>query len=212
MKVRKPVFRVMDEFPFVKKILVEYDAEGCDSREEGIERMYTVFERRTGRKMLEASSASPSFLGRGLSAFNLKCRSFSEKPISVECLFQAGKVFENGGPYKDLLNKQSWQAKKDARLRSSGALVAFDLCGERYPLEPKTFFYNWLYINALIDNPELADEVVKYDAFSDIFFTPGRQINCQAEALAVYVGLTRAGLLETALENVESFRRTVYGC
>lgn len=155
--------------------------EGYEEKDEIISSVGRKFADRTGGHLLEASSASPSPLGRSLSAFNLKTDRFTDRPVSVECLFQAGKVFTAGGPYKDLLGKQSWQAKKDMRLRTSGSLVSFDLCGERFPLEPRTFFYNWLYINALRDNPELADEVVKYDAFSDIFFNPERQVNCQAE-------------------------------
>ena len=64
------------------------------------------------------------------------------------------------------------------------------------PLIPKTAFYNWLYINALLENPELAQKVLEYDAFTDIEFNPGKSLNCQAEAAALFVALNRQGLID----------------
>ena len=39
-------------------------------------------------------------------------------------------------------------------------------------LNPKTIFYDWLYINAVLENPLLAAELLKYNAFTDIEFNP----------------------------------------
>ena len=108
------------------------------------------------------------------------------KSVPVECVFQAGKVFQNGGPYFDILEKQPWEAKRDERLRTSGNLIAFEFEGKRYPLEPKTAFYDMIYIEALNENPELAAKVLEYDAFTDIEFNPDKSINCQAKACALF--------------------------
>ena len=48
-------------------------------------------------------------------------------------------------------------------------------------------------------NPELADQLMAFDAFTDIEFNPNRQINCQAAAAALYVSLRQQGKLEEAL-------------
>jgi hypothetical protein len=66
-------------------------------------------------------------------------------------------------------------------------------------LEPKTAFYDWLYINALHKHPELAEQVLLYSAFSDIAFNPERSINCQAYAAALYISLHERGLLTDEL-------------
>ena len=52
--------------------------------------------------ILEISSKSPESLGVRLSAFNLTLP-LEGRPVSVEVAFQAGKKFERGGPFLDLL-------------------------------------------------------------------------------------------------------------
>ncbi len=118
-----------------------------------------------------------------------------EREFSLECAFQASKVFENGGPYKDLLNARSLDAKRDPRLKESGRLLKFQFFNVDWELEPRTAFYDWLYINALHKKPSLAKLALTYRAFSDIAFNPNKSINCQAYAAALYVSLHERGLL-----------------
>lgn len=151
-------------------------------------------------EVLEISSKSPMELGVCLSAFNLKIRTVKhEREFSLECAYQASKVFERGGPFVDLLNVKSIDAKRDARLNQHGRLVKFRFFGVDWPLVPRTAFYDWLYINALHKHPELAEQVLTYRAFSDIAFNPERSINCQAYAAALYVSLCERGLLTDEL-------------
>ncbi len=167
-------------------------------------------EKYSDRKVLEISSKSEEELGVALSAFQLKMKLGDGREVSVESAFQASKVFERGGPYVDLLNASSKAAKKDERLKNSGKILAFQLEGERYAAEPKTFFYQWLYLHALHLHPELAEPLMAYDAFTDIVFHPQKSINCQAEAAAVYVSLKKQGLLEKALDDQTYFKK-IYG-
>lgn len=147
-------------------------------------------------RVLEISSKSADELGVKLSAFNLMIKTKKyEQEFSLECAYQSSKVFERGGPYKDLLGVKSIDAKRDPRLQESGRLVMFRFFGEEWGLEPRTAFYDWLYINALHGHPELAAEVLTYRAFSDIAFNPEKSLNCQAYAAALYVSLHERGLL-----------------
>ena len=57
---------------------------------------------------------------------------------------------------------------------------------------------------------DLAEQILEYDAFTDIVFNPKRSINCQAEAAAIYVSLQKQNLLDEALKNKESFLDIVY--
>ena len=73
-----------------------------------------------------------------------------DKKISVECAFQGSKVFEGHIQYKDLYKVDSIQAKKDKRLKKSGKIIGFSFDGEFWENEPKTTFYDWIYINTPI--------------------------------------------------------------
>ena len=160
-------------------------------------------------KVLEVSSKSRESLGVALSAFNLSFTTMKhQRTFSVECAFQGSKVFEHGGPYTDLFNVTPREAKKDARLRSSGRLTGFRLFGDDWGLEPQTAFYDWIYINALYKQPGITDKLLEYSAFTDIEFNPERSINCQAYSVALYVALYKRHMLKDALSK-EAFLRVV---
>ena len=162
------------------------------------------------RKVLEISSKSLNPLGVKLSAFNLKKYVSSiGKYVPVECIYQGSKVFAAGGPFTDLYLGTSRAAKGDSRLKSSGALRSFSFEGKNYPLHPITAFYDWLYINALMENDELASETLEYDSFTDIEFSPEKSKNCQARAAALFVALHRKGLLE-CVKDFEQFVKIAY--
>lgn len=156
--------------------------------------------------ILEVSTKSRTELGTCLSAFNLSFTTRKHQiTYSVECAFQASKVFELGGPYKDILEMDSRSAKRDERLRSSGRLIRFKLFETEWDLEPKTAFYDWIYINALAKHEDLRNEIVNYSAFTDIEFNPERSINCQAYSAALFVALYKRGILQDALSSKERY-------
>ena len=163
------------------------------------------------KRILEISSRSEDELGVKLSAFNLMIHR-SEKVFSVEAAFQSSKVFEHGGPFVDLLDMSSIKAKKDPRLKTSGNIIGFNFEGKNFPNIPLTFFYNWLYITTLTANKILADELLArgFDAFTDIAFNPDKGRNCQAEAVAIFVSLSRKNLLDAALVDEKNFLHIVY--
>ena len=145
-----------------------------------------------------------------LSAFNLKIKTNKGQEISVESAYQSSKVFEHGGPYTDLLYVDSRISKKDQRIKNGGNIVGFTFDGRDFEIEPKTFFYNWLYINTLNLHKVLGDKLMEFDAFTDIEFNPKKSLNCQAEAAAIYVSLRKQNLLSIALRDKDSFKKVVY--
>ena len=84
---------------------------------------------------MEISTKSLENIGIKLSAFNLQIDNYT-----LENIFQSAKVFENGGPYLDLLDLSPKEAKRDERLHNSGSLKAFRYQNEDFPLIPKTVF------------------------------------------------------------------------
>ncbi|HFF8982252.1 hypothetical protein V6305_10860 [Serratia marcescens] len=161
-------------------------------------------------KILEISSKSRDTLGVALSAFNLSFTTIKQqRTLTIECAFQGSKVFQRGGPYVDMFEMHPREAKKDKRLLTSGRLTGFKFFGKEWELEPRTAFYDWLYISALKKRTELSEQVIEYSAFTDIEFNPERSINCQAYSAALYVSLFKLGILNEAVASKESFLETI---
>ncbi len=154
--------------------------------------------------ILEVSSKSTEKVGRHLSAFHLKAR-MDDAEIPLESAFQGSKVFERGGPYSDLYREDARTAKRDPRLRDSGRIIAFRFEGIQFPTEPRTAFYDWLYIRAIYPHREWLERLNRFAGFSDIEFNPERSVNCQARSCALFVSLMTNGLLDRALESPQAF-------
>lgn len=155
--------------------------------------------------VLEISTKSQEKLGISLSAFNLKLELQNGIMVSVESAFQSSKVFEYGGPFLDLLGMDGKKIKKDERLRKSGNLKRFFFENSEWNLEPKSSFYDWLYLNALNQNKNLSVKLLNYNGFTDIEFNPKKQFNCQARSAALFVSLSRQGILENVLSSKDSY-------
>ena len=156
--------------------------------------------------VLEISSKSKVIYGIKLSAFNLSFK-FNGRFISVESAFQSSKVFENGGPYIDILYKSSLEAKKDYRIKNGKNLLYFSFFKEKWDLVPTTLFYDWIYLKALTQphNKNLADYILKFDCFTDIEFNPEKSFNCQAGSVALYKYLYINNLLDIALSSRDNY-------
>lgn len=144
-------------------------------------------------KILEISTRSEEILGISLSAFNLL---FAGNTFSVESAYQASKVFENGGPFVDLLNSNSIDAKQDSRLKSSGKLIGFRFEGENYPVTSAPNFYDYLYVKSLLTFRD-RHLINGYEGFTDIAFSQTSLVykskkayNCQARSAAIYCTLS----------------------
>lgn len=197
----RPVFSVGDQYRAAYRRDVEFlwHAGLSDAQKRRcIDSLHEAYAARyPGTQVLEISSKSRQELGVKLSAFNLtKFMPSLGRSVPVECVFQGGKVFAKGGPFIDLYEGLPIDAKRDPRLKESGPLKAYFYEGRQYPTWPLTSFYNWVWCNAVREHPELAEEILRYDAFTDIVFNPAKSHNCQAEAAAVFVSLARRGLLD----------------
>lgn len=193
-----------------------------------IRSLHTEAKREGIYPVLEISSKSEEHIGRQLSAFNLKLdidklklsekeRIFKNasrqesKVISVEAAYQGSKFFEKSGPLHDLYSKPIWKIKKDSRLKKSGRLKRFDFFGKKFPIDPPTAFYDWLYLQALDQNPELVKNILDYKGFSDIAFNPKKSINCQAKAAALFICLKNKAVIREILDDEDEYISFVKG-
>ena len=211
---QRPVFYVNTESPYYKEELISFQFNpgfAVSQKQKNIRAIHEAFIlRHKNARPLEISSKSEESAGVQLSAFNLPV-TINGFQTTVESAFQGSKVFRNGGPFEDILCLPPYEAKTDSRLRESGPLTGFLLDGLSFPLEPKTFFYDWLYINAVIKNKELADKLCRYNCFTDIEFNPQKSVNCQARSAAIFVSLHAMHILDAAIASPEDFKRIVYG-
>ncbi len=192
------------EFKFYNGFSITQKAKSIQSlHDSSIEQGYS--------KILEVSTKSDSKIGWELSAFNLMVDYNGDSQISVECAFQGSKIFERQDQFTDLYYVESIQAKKDKRLKESGNITGFEFEGEYWDNEPKTAFYDWIYINALYRNrKDLVEELLQYSVFSDIEFNPKKSINCQARTCAILVSLVKQELIDEALSSKDKFIDMVY--
>lgn len=159
--------------------------------------------------LLEISSKSEAKLGQHLSAFHLKVHENGLDEIKLESAFQGSKVFEKGGPFMDLYSAEAKTAKRDPRLQASGLLTGFRFNGFSFPVEPKTIFYDWLYINAIYPHREWLERLYKYAGFTDIEFNPAKSVNCQARSCALFASLMKNGQLHAAIASPEAFTKLI---
>ena len=212
--VRRPVFVPDSDKPYVSEVSLDFEyfpGSSIQQKQRSVASLHASYVARfPSSRVLEVSSKSERDIGVQLSAFNLMIEHPGRGSYSVECAFQASKVFLHGGPFVDLFNASSRAAKTDRRLRESGELVGFKYLTDQFPLEPKTYFYDWLYASALCRHDKLVEQVMMFDAFTDIEHNPERSINCQARSVAKVVGLARAGLLADALQSPRAFLELGY--
>ena len=135
-----------------------------------------------GVKALEISTKSTVELGKKLSAFKLKIGGYT-----VENVYQAGKVFEKGGPFIELLNCSPKEAKRSNLLQNSGKRIGYyDWISKEYWKidEP---FYDYIYVSAV--KSSLGKDELKllstYDGFTDIESNPKTARNTQARSVAI---------------------------
>ena len=211
---RRPVFVPESDKPYVSELSLDFEyfpGASIQQKQRSVASLHASYvDRFPSSRVLEVSSKSERDIGVQLSAFNLMIEHPGRGSYSVECAFQASKVFLHGGPFVDLFNASSRAAKTDRRLRESGELVGFRYLTDQFPLDPKTYFYDWLYASALCRHDKLVEQVMMFDAFTDIEHNPERAINCQARTVAKVVGLARAGLLADALQSPRAFLELGY--
>ena len=211
---KRPVFIVSsDESSFFKEEYIEFEwvaGMATSQKQKSVKSLHTASELKGIENILEVSTKSEEVLGNQLSAFNLSVTGPDGRNFPLETAFQGSKVFKNGGPYHDLYDKNPLEVKKDVRISKGFVIIGFNFQGEIWENEPKTVFYDWLYLNAVnqklsSDSDLLFKKILDYEAFTDIEFNPKKSLNCQARSCAIFVSLVKKNLLNIALESREAF-------
>jgi len=205
----KRVFITSNDKPFIEKDVdyLFYAGFAASQRTKCVESLHRSIQNRyKDKKILEVSTKSNNELGKKFSAFNLK---LDGKPL--ECIFQSSKVFYGGKQFTDLLNCSPKEAKRYIRDNTSGlVLEKFSYKGIDFPLYPKTLFYDYIYIKALIELGEESKVLKDYDIFTDIEFDFNKSINCQARTCSIYSYLLRNNKVDEYIKDINSFKKLYF--
>ena len=155
-----------------------------------------------GAKILEISTKSNNPLGVALSAFNLTLDG-----CPVECLYHSGKVFTDGTDFEFLKTYLPRDAKRYVRENSDKVLKCYRYNGKEISLNTGTLFYDYIYIRALMQHPEVSSALMEYDLFTDIEFNEKKGLNCQARSCAIYSYMLRTGTVDKYMNSMESFEK-----
>lgn len=209
----RPVFVMKTSFPYYSEINVEFHYHAgfaLVQKQKNIEAIHQAYRREYPKSdVLEASSKAPTELGKSLSPFYLMTKE-DGKSFPVENVFQASKVFQTGGPFLSLLEMPAIKAKTTSITKTHGLLLYYEYRNKRYPIEPRGWLYDWIYMNALSNHPDLVEQISQYNAFTDIAFNPKTGSTCQAKCLAIYKSLAKKDLLKSALSSIPAFLKIVF--
>ena len=164
----------------------------------------SIQEKFPGSRIIEISTKSPSPLGVNLSAFNLKLDGYP-----LECVFQASKVFksdEGNIQFEDLLLKEPKAAKQYIRENISLPIIGFKYKNEFFEAFPRSMFYDYIYISALVQSDIDASNIADYDIFTDIEFNEKKAYNCQARSCAIYAYMLRTGSVDDYMSSKDRFK------
>jgi len=160
--------------------------------------------------ILEVSSKSDKSLGEALSAFNLSVDVPGHGQVKLESAFQGSKVFKQFGHCRDLYECDPRDAKGKAKSRDRNDLQGFKFAGTQWGLEPKTSFYDWLYLQALSNVPrDDLQDLKRFGAFTDIEFNPAKSFNCQARSCALAVSLMHIGKFWASVHSEKLYRELI---
>lgn len=131
-------------------------------------------------RWLEVSTKSDKDIGIKLSALNLELI-MKTKTMTVEDVYQGSKIIRDG------------------------KIEGFR-CGNSYfENNPYGMYYDYIYMLALYQHPELIKQINDYIIFTDIEFNPNKSLNTQARAMAIFKTLLDNNYLEL-LESQSDFK------
>ena len=161
----------------------------------------SISEQFPGSRIIEISTKSQTPIGVNLSAFNLKLDGYP-----LECVFQSSKVFEGNVQFENLLFEDPKTAKQYIRENVTLPLIGFRYKNEFFETLPRTLFYDYIYISALLQSNIDVSNIANYDIFTDIEFNEKKAYNCQARACAIYAYMLRKGKVEYYMSSRERFK------
>ena len=161
-----------------------------------------------GFNILEISSISEEPLGVEVSGLKLR----DSRGNLIEGVYRGSRVYE-GGQLKDLYHVDTAsQAIHDKLGNDLGMFSEYDWYGQRVPTEPVTLMKHWIWCEAVYNQKDLREGILKYDAFTNYFSNTARDyFGCYPHAASILVALNQSNVLDIAMKDITSFAYYAYG-
>lgn len=212
----RPVFLINQNKPYFSEYNVNFIYNNgfapCQKRKNIIAIHDAFHKDNSDKEILEISSKSFDEVGVNLSAFNLTIYVESlGKRMPVEIMYHSGKIYKDSGRHLEILNMSPRESKKYLYQNKFGSIEYFIFENQRVEVDQIYAFYNWLYNRALLENEDIASELLRYEAFTDVEYNPNRSKNCQARSAAIFVSLFKQGKIQFGEElDYGKFRRLIH--
>ena len=207
-KTTKLAFIVSDNKVYEKEFTFDYfGGFSLSQKQKTIDAFHQTINNAGINQILEISRKSKNPLGNALSAFNLMLTIDNQK-YPIECIYQSSKVFNSNKQFIETLNLTPIEAKKlikEKVEKDKLILTGFNCFGVVFPIEPKTIFYDYLYILALIQNPKIASQVLEYYCYTDVEFNHKKQFASQARSCAIYKYLVENNNVIEYVQDIKKF-------
>ena len=178
-KPENPFTKEDIEFVWVKGMSYKQKCKRRDSLHDAIAKT-KLYHR---AKLLEISTKSNIDLGIKLSALNLTVKFNSGNEETVEKIYQSSKVFDE-----------------------DHNIIGFKYGNTTFEKDPKSMYYDYIYMLGLYFHKEYHEELSKYSIFTDIEFNPNKQSNTQARAAAIWNTLYKNNMTNI-VENRDEFKK-----
>ena len=161
-------------------------------------------------KVLEISSKSPQRLGSELRGSRLMLTTPYNEISSVDRIYLSSQKFSYGGPFHSFLQLKEADIYQTLAAIKLGKLQRFEYGNLRWPAQEARLFYNWLYLKALYEKEGGYEDVLNYNAFSDVQANEWDPFSySQAQSAALFVLLHEHQLLHQAMKSPNHFRNIV---
>ncbi|MGE6699111.1 DarT1-associated NADAR antitoxin family protein [Hyphomonas sp. NPDC076900] len=209
----RPVFLPIEKKgPLFREVSIEFDwhkGMAPSQKRKNVVELHVAAQAVGISPILEVSTKSDLELGRRLSAFRLDVELHGIRS-KIECVYQASKVFEKGGPFPELVEVEPIIAKRFFKEKSLGLITHFEFRGVRYKNRPFHAYYDWLFVRALSPHQEfLKKTLAEFEGYSDIEFNPSKSINTQARSVAIFHSLLSRGDLSKAQDDYLFFQSSL---
>lgn len=159
-------------------------------------------------KMLEISSISREPLGVAVSAANLR----DPRGNLTEAVYLGSRVYEQGQLEHLYHASSTVEAMRITKASEHNMFSSYNWYGKAVPTNPLTLMKYWIWCDAVYNQKDLMNQIVEYDAFTNYFCNTSKDyFGTYPEAAALFVTLYRNGILDTAMDSVESLARLAYG-
>lgn len=156
---------------------------------------------------LDVSHRTDYDQGRVLNENNLKL-TIGKRSVSVRNMIKNCTIYQGNKHYDDFVETVEVDGVKKKRRTKLTRPIRYEYQDVIFALDQEQALVDALVFDALKSHPDLVKMLkeVGYNVFSDRQYSPERSSFCVADSLALYVALSKEGVLDDYYQNSELYK------